>query len=108
MLDPMLINRAYNTKSEDRNFSRVVNSSYIYFMNHATRTALLIPNLYPVFAFQHDLLPEGSVSGQNSHGYTIRRVDRFDAGRYTCTADNGVGSPATAQIALQVLCKSTL
>merc|ERR1711963_1108459 len=27
----------------------------------------------------------------------------FDAGRYTCRADNGVGSPATAQIDLQVL-----
>ena len=46
------------------------------------------------------------MSGQHKHGYTIRQVDRFDAGRYTCTADNGVGSPASAQIALQVLCES--
>ena len=51
------------------------------------------------------MLPEGKVSGQNQHGYTIHKVDRFDAGRYTCKADNGVGTPATAHIALQVLCK---
>ena len=59
-------------------------------------------------SFQNDnLLPAGSISGANQHGYKIHRVDRFDAGRYTCRADNGVGSPATAQIDLQVLCKST-
>ena len=58
--------------------------------------------------FQNDRLPDGTVSGQHEHGYTIRRVDRYDAGRYTCTADNGVGSPATAHINLQVLCKSKL
>ena len=57
------------------------------------------------FSFQNDLLPEGTISGQNQHGYKIRRVDRFDAGRYTCRADNGVGTPATAQIDLQVLCE---
>ena len=51
------------------------------------------------------MLPEGKVSGQKQHGYTIHKVDRFDAGRYTCKADNGVGTPATAHIALQVLCK---
>jgi len=50
-----------------------------------------------------NLLPAGSISGANQHGYKIHRVDRFDAGRYTCRADNGVGSPATAQIDLQVL-----
>ena len=54
---------------------------------------------------QNDRLPDGTVSGKNAHGYTIRRVDRYDAGRYTCTADNGVGIPATAHINLQVLCK---
>ena len=50
-------------------------------------------------------MPEGHISGPNRHGYTIRRVDRFDAGRYTCTADNKVGRPAKAHIDLQVLCK---
>ena len=55
--------------------------------------------------FQNDILPEGHLSGTNRHGYTIRKVDRYDAGRYTCTANNKVGRPATAYIALQVLCK---
>ena len=32
-------------------------------------------------------------------------MDRFDAGRYSCTADNKVGRSATAHIDLQVLCK---
>ena len=57
------------------------------------------------FFFQNDILPEGHLSGTNRHGYTIRKVDRYDAGRYTCTANNKVGRPATAYIALQVLCK---
>ena len=61
----------------------------------------LKPSLY----LQNDLLPEGTISGQNRHGYTISNVDRFHAGRYTCHADNGVGAAATAKIALQVLCK---
>ena len=52
------------------------------------------------------MLPEGSISGPNRHGYTIKKVDRFDAGRYTCSANNGVGVAATAHINLQVLCKS--
>lgn len=52
---------------------------------------------------ENDLLPEGTISGQNRHGYTISNVDRFHAGRYTCHADNGVGAAATAKIALQVL-----
>ena len=55
--------------------------------------------------FQNDMLPEGSISGPNRHGYTIKKVDRFDAGRYTCAANNGVGVAATAHINLQVLCK---
>lgn len=52
---------------------------------------------------ENDILPEGHISGPNRHGYTIHKVDRFDAGRYSCTANNKVGAPAKAYIALQVL-----
>ncbi|XP_040574178.1 lachesin isoform X1 [Lepeophtheirus salmonis] len=52
---------------------------------------------------EHDLLPHGKVSCQNQHCYTIHKVDRYDAGRYICSADNGVGNPANATINLQVL-----
>jgi hypothetical protein len=34
------------------------------------------------FPIQNDLLPEGMVSGANKHGYTIKKVDRLDAGKY--------------------------
>ena len=50
-------------------------------------------------------MPEGHYSGANHHVYKIIRVDRFDDGRYTCTADNQVGRPAKAHIDLKVLCK---
>ena len=40
-----------------------------------------------------------------SHQLVISSVSRDDVGVYTCTASNGVGSPATAAINLQVLCK---
>ena len=33
------------------------------------------------------------------------QVSRHDAGVYVCSAENGVGKPASAQISLQVLCK---
>ncbi len=45
------------------------------------------------------------MSGANDQGYTIRKVSRYDAGRYSCTADNGVGMPAVAYVNLQVLCE---
>ena len=40
-----------------------------------------------------------------SHQLVISSVSRDDVGVYTCTASNGVGSPASAAINLQVLCK---
>ena len=35
----------------------------------------------------------------------IRDVTRHHAGTYTCTANNNVGKPHTAEIDLRVLCK---
>ena len=32
-------------------------------------------------------------------------ITQEDGGVYSCTADNGVGSPAEAMVSLQVLCK---
>ena len=55
--------------------------------------------------FQDQAMPEGHYSGANRHVYKIIKVDRFDDGRYTCTADNQVGRPAKAHIDLKVLCK---
>jgi len=52
---------------------------------------------------QDQAMPEGHYSGANHHVYKIIRVDRFDDGRYTCTADNQVGRPAKAHIDLKVL-----
>ena len=36
----------------------------------------------------------------------IQDVSRHNTGVYTCTADNGVGQPASADIDLKVLCES--
>jgi hypothetical protein len=38
-----------------------------------------------------------------SNDSTISQVGRLHAGSYTCTAANGVGEPAVAQLALHVL-----
>lgn len=38
----------------------------------------------------------------------IPNVEKSDAGTYTCTASNGVGSMSADQIELLVLCKSCL
>ena len=37
--------------------------------------------------------------------YQIPAVQRFDAGVYECRADSRVGSPAKAELYLQVICK---
>lgn len=35
----------------------------------------------------------------------IENMDRHKGGTYICTANNGVGQPASAQVVLHVLCK---
>ena len=35
----------------------------------------------------------------------IKNADRTEAGTYKCTADNGIGNPATATMDVNVLCK---
>lgn len=37
---------------------------------------------------------------------TIESMDRHKGGTYVCTANNGVGKPASSQVLLHVLCKS--
>ena len=50
------------------------------------------------------MLPSGekSVLGRSM---VIQDVSRHHTGVYTCTADNGVGQPASADIDLKVLCE---
>lgn len=40
-----------------------------------------------------------------SPSLTIENMDRHKGGTYICTADNGVGLPATSLVILHVLCK---
>ena len=49
------------------------------------------------------LSPGGS--RQAGPALTISRAERADTGLYTCTATNGVGSPASTSLHLTVLCK---
>ena len=37
--------------------------------------------------------------------WNIVRINRTDAGKYRCTANNGVGSPVNHTITVNVLCK---
>lgn len=41
----------------------------------------------------------------HSHVLSIENVDRHKGGVYICTANNGVGQPASSQVVLHVLCK---
>lgn len=40
--------------------------------------------------------------------FPLRNIDRGAAGLYQCTAVNGVGSPATADVFITVQCKCLL
>ncbi|XP_071534822.1 protein amalgam-like [Panulirus ornatus] len=47
------------------------------------------------------LLPSGQ-RNQQGHRLTLERVDRHMEGTYLCTADNGIGEPASAAMSLTV------
>ena len=64
-------------------------------------------NFFPLFDFfflQNNLLPSGETTA-NGKSVVIQDVSRHHSGIYVCTADNQVGSPASAEIDLKVLCK---
>jgi hypothetical protein len=46
-----------------------------------------------------------SSSYNSFYGFNLSTLVQEDGGVYSCTADNGVGSPAEALVSLQVLCK---
>ena len=56
------------------------------------------------FFLQNNLLPSGETTA-NGKSVVIQDVSRHHSGIYVCTADNQVGSPASAEIDLKVLCK---
>lgn len=58
-----------------------------------------IPNI--TWTRKNDVLPLGEKSISGS-AYTIKQTTRHDSGVYICTANNGVGTPATEQINLKV------
>ena len=49
-------------------------------------------------------MPTGEKS-KSGRSIVVQDVTRHHTGIYTCTADNGVGRPASAEIDLKVLCK---
>jgi len=51
---------------------------------------------------QNSMMPSGEKSRVGS-SVVVEQVSRHDAGVYVCSAENGVGKPASAQISLQVL-----
>ena len=60
--------------------------------------------LYLFFFFQNNVLPSGEKSLEGL-SIVIQDVTRHHSGIYTCTANNNVGQPDTAEIDLKVLCK---
>jgi hypothetical protein len=53
---------------------------------------------------QSGLLPSGQ-STEEGLSLELRQVERDDAGTYVCTANNGVGPPAKANIEVEIKCK---
>ena len=58
------------------------------------------------FSLQSGLLPSGYKT-QEGLSLELESVRRQDAGTYLCTADNGVGQEASAEIQVEIKCKCT-
>ncbi len=56
------------------------------------------------FVFQTGLLPSGR-DREEGLSLILRDVQRTDAGVYVCTASNGVGNSASAEINVSVKCE---
>jgi hypothetical protein len=67
---------------------------------------LFILKLITIFHYflQNNVLPSGEKSSEGN-SVLVQDVSRHHSGIYICTADNQVGSPASAEIDLKVLCK---
>jgi hypothetical protein len=57
-----------------------------------------------VWFFQSGLLPSG-LATEEGLSLELRQVQRDDAGVYVCTANNGVGPTAKANIEVEIKCK---
>ena len=54
--------------------------------------------------FQNGLLPSG-LATEEGLSLELRQVQRDDGGVYMCTANNGVGPTAQANIEVEIKCK---
>ena len=80
-----------------------------FFLNNKIKEIYFIFQFFSIFRFfffflQNNLLPSGETTA-NGKSVVIQDVSRHHSGIYVCTADNQVGSPASAEIDLKVLCK---
>lgn len=64
-----------------------------------------LPNI--TWTRKNNVLPNGE-DKYVSPVYIVENMDRHKGGIYICTANNGVGPPASNQIILHVLCKFAL
>ena len=75
-----------------------------FFLTIKSRKYISFFNFFSFFFLQNNLLPSGETTA-NGKSVVIQDVSRHHSGIYVCTADNQVGSPASAEIDLKVLCK---
>ena len=54
---------------------------------------------------QHIFQDLYGIFSENGKKLDLQNITVNHAGRYTCTADNGVGNPVSEDITLKVLCK---